>query len=157
MIELITAVVIMGIIAGMSSISLTSSKQSFPKREAERIAAYLMKLTEKASRMKINFKATLSAERLAIQWIGANSNESLTLDPDLEYAMYVGSSNETDWTYSCGSDFLICTLSSLSGSYTSGGNTYEYKYHLAPHRYISVTPKEGASHYIVITEQDIVK
>ena len=145
MIELITAVVIMGIIAGMSSISLTSSKQSFPKREAERIAAYLMKLTEKASRMKINFKATLSAERLAIQWIGANSNESLTLDPDLEYAMYVGS------------DFLICTLSSLSGSYTSGGNTYEYKYHLAPHRYISVTPKEGASHYIVITEQDIVK
>ena len=63
LVELITACVLMAVLTGVATIGLTAANQT-PKREAQRIAAYLAALTEKADRMKLDFKVKLDASKL---------------------------------------------------------------------------------------------
>ena len=146
MVELLTAVVLMGIIAGVSSISIKTSRQ-LPKREAEKIATYFAKLTQKADCIKMNFTASIddndNKNKISVTWTNS-ADESLTLDTDLVYTAHFNSTDITntditEWTYTCGGGVNVYSV----GEDPNGG------------RYIAITYNdETPPHYVVITSED---
>ena len=163
--ELLTAVALMAIIAGISSLGLSAVKHT-PRREAEKIAAYLVKLTEKADMIRADFTAKISGNSISVTWkdkSGTNKgSENFSINSDFTYAAHFDTSNIKDtskaWDYESTGNFLISALPSLQGSYTlTGGGTDNYDFEREGNRYISITPSEGAAYYVVITAKDVAE
>ena len=67
LIEIVTAMLVMAVIAGAGMMSITSAKQT-AKREAERVQAYIYRKMQKADRMHKDFTLELSGTYIYTNW-----------------------------------------------------------------------------------------
>ncbi len=164
-IELLTVVVLMVLIAGVASINIGAAQQS-PKREAEKIAANFVNLAKKADRMKADFTAALSGDKFSVTWKDKGGNtigsDDFHIDPDFTYIPHlddtsIGNKTVTEWNYTSGSHIHILAAGSLSGSYSTANGTISYNFNKKGHRYIEVKSAKSSPYYIIITAGDIAK
>ena len=67
--EFLVSMAVMALIGGVSVMRIGTATQK-PKHEAEKIAAYFVRLTEKADRTKADFTAEISGNNIAVKWNG---------------------------------------------------------------------------------------
>ena len=67
LIEIMTAMLVMAVITGVATMSITSAKQT-AKREAERMQAYIYRQMQKADRIHKNFTLQVDGEYLTVNW-----------------------------------------------------------------------------------------
>ena len=78
LIEVLMSVTIMSVMAGVMMLSHHSADQT-PKREAEKVAAYITRLAQKSDRIKIGFGIEIQDEKLLnVSW---NKNSDYTEPP----------------------------------------------------------------------------
>ena len=160
MIELIVGITVMLVTISVASMSINSSGQK-PKREAERIAGYLTRLTQKSDRIHVSFDVSLDANvsppTLTISW-GTNKDKEppFELNAEIAYEPHFNISNINDtktknWTYQR-NDYphgvKIDAISTLSTANSDEG------YHKSGHRYIMLTANKASPYYVLITSRD---
>ena len=172
--ELLVGVIVMMITLSVATISLTSTDQT-PRREAERITAYLTRLTQKSDRVKVSFDFELSGNTLKVSWKehGKNMEPDFMLSEACIYEPRLNTQEKNDkitiWTYDRSKypdGVKIAAISGTSGSYMSGGSkrTYDY-YKNKGHMYLKITNdnsgkikgKNHSEYYVLITSQDLIK
>ena len=168
LVELVVGVTVMIVVTLVATISLDSAKQK-PKNEAEKIAAYLSGLAQKADRIRMKLVIELADSKIKATWLN-DKGESKDYEPDFvlnnDCSYYThfnpDNHNKTDVkeltysriTYPRGAK--IFATASLSGKYDSG-TTYNYSTNKKGHRYVRITANNAANHYVVITGNDIVQ
>lgn len=161
-VEFLVSMAVMALIGGVSVMRIGTAMQK-PKHEAEKIAAYFVRLTEKADRTRVKFTANISDNNISVSWNGEDSQgESLSLNPDFTYTPHFDADNINDtsvkaWTYKGGSDVKIMATDSLSGSYSTANGRIDYDYGKNGHMYLAVTSGASSPHYVVITPKDIAQ
>ncbi|MBQ3765036.1 MAG: type II secretion system protein, partial [Synergistaceae bacterium] len=65
LIEIVTAMLVMAVIAGAAMMSITSAKQT-AKREAERVQAYIYRQMQRADRMHKDFTIQVFSDHLQV-------------------------------------------------------------------------------------------
>ncbi len=78
LIEVLMSVSIMSIMTGVMILNYHAADQT-PKREAEKVAAYIVRLTNKSDRIKIGFEMIISGDSLCVSW-GNNSIKEPSFD-----------------------------------------------------------------------------
>ncbi len=160
--EFLVSMAVMALIGGVSVMRIGTAMQK-PKHEAEKIAAYFVRLTEKADRTKADFTAEISGNNIAVKWNGNTEvSEKLALDSKLAHTAHFNEKNISDtnvkaWTYKGGSDVKIMATDSLSGSYSTVNGRIDYDYGKNGHMYLAVTSGASSPHYVVITSADIAQ
>ena len=67
LIEVLTSLIVMTVIAGAAMMSVTSAKQT-AKREAERVQNYIYRQMQRADRMHRNFTIEVFTDHLNVNW-----------------------------------------------------------------------------------------
>lgn len=170
MFEILTAIVVMILLTAIASINVTSSQQT-PKREAERIAAYLSSLVQKADLTKTVLKVEISNSKISADFSDYSGNKIRSSDIwnmnlDCNYITYFdpanhSNTNVTTLKYDRREDdyrrgVKISAMPKLSGSYDNG-ITYNYSNNKKGHRYIKITSLNKADYYVVITGKDLAE
>ena len=165
--ELIVGVVVMVVTLGVATMSLTSTDQT-PKREAERIAMYLTRLTQKSDRIKVSFDVELKDNKLAVSWKkhGENMEADFELSPELNYIPRFNINDIKDdkvkkWTYQQKDYPNGVKIAAISTTKYPGTNTE--RYYKNGHRYIKITNdnngsikgKQHLEYYVLITSRDV--
>ena len=145
--EMLISIALIMIMASVATISMSSARQT-PKREAEKIAAYIARLTEKSDRMKLSFDVAItttdSAKAFNVSWGKHGSyTETFELDYDLTYAFVP--STTSPWVY----DYINypngIKVAPLSSKLSSGSD----------HKYIEITSTGSSSpYYVLLTGSD---
>lgn len=146
MIELLVGMMVMMITLSAARLSMNSVKQT-PKREAERIVAYLTRLTQKADRIQVSFDVVVEdGEKMSVKWAGSSTEEeSLTASRECSYSTYNFTQVDTAYkmtynyiNYPMGAKIFV---SESASSYTD----------ITKQRYITITAKGESSCYVIIT------
>ena len=140
LIEVLMSVSIMSIMAGTMILSYHTADQT-PKREAEKVAAYITKLANKSDRIKVGFQMKISGNSLCVSWGNGTYNEpSFEVSAGLTYSA-------VNWNESLTYDYKTYPRGAkISVSDNAAGNH---------HRYIQITSAVNpSSYYVLITSKD---
>ena len=133
------SVSIMSIMAGVMTLSYHTADQT-PKREAEKVAAYITRLAQKSDRIKVGFEMEISSNALCVSW-GSYNEPSFEISAGLTYSHdFTGNKLKYNYeTYPRGAKISVLD-SKLTGS---------------KHKYIQITSETNSSpYYVLITSQD---
>lgn len=154
MIELIVGITVMLVTISVASMSINSSGQK-PKREAERIAGYLTRLTQKSDRIHVSFDVSLDANAspptLTISW-GTNKDKEppFELNAEIAYEPHFNINNvkkdtkTKNWTYQR-KDYPHGVKIDATSSVNEDKNGQ---------RYIKLTANKASPYYVLITSRD---
>ena len=98
LVEVLMSVMIMSIMAGVMTLSYHAADPT-PKREAEKLAAYITRLAQKSDRIKVGFNMKVSGNVLNVSW-GENHNEPpFNISDGLTYVFGNCDESNTTLTY----------------------------------------------------------
>ena len=142
LIEVLMSVSIMSIMAGVMTLSYHAADQT-PKREAEKVAAYITRLAQKSDRIKTGFEMEISGDALCVSW-GSYNEPSFDISAGLTYTPVNWGTDSLE--YNCTTYPRGAKISVLDSQPT--GNK---------HNYIQITSETNSSpYYVLITSQDFV-
>ena len=95
LIEIVTAMLVMAVIAGAAMMSITSAKQT-AKREKQRMMAYIYRLMQKADRTHKNFYIQVASDHLTVNWNG-DVDDSFKASDGCSFSY--GNAERTTYTY----------------------------------------------------------
>ena len=144
LIEILMSVSIMSIMAGVMTLSYHAADQT-PKREAEKVAAYITRLAQKSDRIKTGFEMEISGDALCVSWgdNGQYKEPYFEISAGLTYTPISWDTNSR-LKYDCTNYPRGAKISVLDSQPT--GNK---------HNYIQITSETNSSpYYVLITSQD---
>ena len=143
LIEILMSVSIMSIMAGVMTLSYHAADQT-PKREAEKVAAYITRLAQKSDRIKTGFEMEISGDALCVSW-GSYNEPSFEISAGLTYTPISWDTNSR-LKYDCTNYPRGAKISVLDSQLTEN-----------EHKYIQITSETNSSpYYVLITSQDFV-
>ncbi|MBQ3347688.1 MAG: type II secretion system protein [Synergistaceae bacterium] len=162
--ELIVGVVVMIVTLGVATMSLRSTDQT-PKREAERIAMFLTRLTQKSDRIKMDVTVKMENGKLVSLW---NNNKGEEIELSTECNCVFRNMDNNTWTYErveYPNGVKIDARSNLD-KVVNGKLQVDYYYKNMSsegHRYIKITNdnngsikgKQHLEYYVLITSRDV--
>lgn len=138
LIEVLMSVSIMSIMSGVMILSYHTTDQT-PKREAEKVAAYITRLANKSDRTKVGFEMKISCNSFCVSW-GDYEEPSFDISAGLTYSHNF---TEDKLKYNCETYPRGAKIS------VSDNNTG------TRHKYIAITSATNLSpYYVLITSQD---
>ena len=141
LIEVLMSVMIMSIMAGVMAISFHSADQN-PKREAEKVAAYITRLTQKSDRIKMSFDVKISNNALIVSWGNTDDNQEPSFDISAGLECTLPETLTYDYKkYPKGAKIFV--------SPDTNGIKYNYNYIK-----IAKIADNSSSYYVIITSTD---
>lgn len=140
LIEVLMSVSIMSIMSGVMILSYHTTDQT-PKREAEKVAAYITRLANKSDRTKVGFEMKISCNSFCVSWEHNGIKEpSFDVSAGLTYSHNF---TEDKLKYNCETYPRGAKISVTDNS--TG----------IKHKYIAITSAANLSpYYVLITSQD---
>lgn len=142
LIEVLMSVSIMSIMSGVMILSYHTTDQT-PKREAEKVAAYITRLANKSDRIKVGFEMEISGDSLCVSW-GSYKEPSFEKSAGLTYTA-VNWDADSRLKYDCKTYPRGAKISVTDNSTGT------------KHKYIAITSATNLSpYYVLITSQDTI-
>ena len=141
LIEVLMSVTIMSAMAGVMILSHHSADQT-PKREAEKVAAYITRLAQKSDRIKVSFDIEIQdARSLNVSWKehGQNMESPFEVSAGLKYS----------------SNFDSNTLTYDYKNFPNGAKISVQDNITGTHKYIGITSNNSQSYYVLVMAGDI--
>ena len=143
LIEVLMSVSIMSIMSGVMILSYHTTDQT-PKREAEKVAAYITRLANKSDRIKVGFEMEISGNGLCVSWEHNGRQEPFfDISEGLTYTALNCTENKLKYdckTYPRGAKISVTDNSTGK-----------------KHKYIAITSATNLSpYYVLITSQDTI-
>lgn len=138
--ELLMGIVVMTIMASAAVLSMSVADQT-SKREAEKVAAYLVRLVEKSDRIKHGFNLEIKdSNKIVVSWNADEESESLLATSGCTYAAWNFDDNMiyNDTNYPMGAKIFT---SESNDEYTD----------TKKHKYITVTSGNTSPYYVILT------
>lgn len=142
LIEVLMSVTIMSAMAGVMILSHHSADQT-PKREAEKVAAYITRLAQKSDRIKVSFDIEIQdARSLNVSWKehGQNMESPFEVSAGLKYSSNFDS-NTLTYDYN---NFPNGAKISVQDNVTS----------TTTHKYIGITSNNSQFYYVLVMAGD---
>ena len=145
LIEVLMSVTIMSVMAGVMMLSHHSADQT-PKREAEKVAAYITRLTQKSDRIKVGFNASIDGGNiLNVSWNKGTNNTEPPFEISAGLNVKWDDNHSNNFTYDYKNFPNGAKISALGAKLS----TYASK-----HRYIEITSENSSAYYVLITSED---
>ena len=145
LIEVLMSVTIMSAMAGVMILSHHSADQT-PKREAEKVAAYITRLTQKSDRIKVGFNASIDGGNiLNVSWNKGTNNTEPPFEISAGLNVKWDDNHSNNFTYDYKNFPNGAKISALGAKLS----TYASK-----HRYIEITSENSSAYYVLITSED---
>ena len=141
LVEILVCVSLMSIMAGVMTLSPHAANQTL-KREAEKVAAYFMRLTQKSDRIKVRSDAEIIDNVLNVFW---NNNRDYLEKPfeiseGLKYRL-CNCDNKLTYDYNnFPGGAKISVIGDIS-NYTT-------------HKYLAISSDNNSYYYVLITDKD---
>lgn len=152
LVELLIAIMIMGILAGTMTLNPMSARQT-AKKEADRVVAKLVSLVRKADReynsFMLSFDNRTTHTSFDVQWISGNNNRDnsftassgCSFTPQTQYFYYNVSTDKTGNLVNLKKRFVYVTTAKSGENYTC-------------YYSIDVTGADGKTVHVIITSGD---
>ncbi len=147
LIEVLMSVTIMSVMAGVMILSHHSADQT-PKREAEKVAAYITRLTQKSDRIKVGFNASIDGGNiLNVSWDKGTNNT----EPPFE----ISAGLNVKWDDNHLDKKLIYDYKNYPNGAKISALDAKLSTNNTKHRYIKITAANSSTYYVLITSSDI--
>lgn len=145
LVEVLMSVTIMSVMAGVMMLSHHSADQT-PKREAEKVAAYITRLAQKSDRIKVSFDIEIQNEKsLNVSWKNHGQN--------MESPFEISAGLNVKWDDKHSNNFIYDYINFPNGVQISAISTPLTEYP-QKHRYIEITSENSSAYYVLITAED---